>query len=100
MLHYHGNSQELLNTVYVWCTRSSTSGARLRLGSSLPTNLFVCLILFNSFIALSQDCQGRRKEVGVVWDLVWVFPHCGQDYMTQLDGFSQVGQATALFLQL
>ena len=56
--------------MYVWCTRSSTSGARLRLGSSLPPNLFVCLILFNSFIALSQGWQGREKEMGIIWDLV------------------------------
>lgn len=50
--------------MYVWCTHSSTSGARLRLGSSLPPNLFVCLILFNSFVALSQECWGIRGGCG------------------------------------
>lgn len=86
--------------MYVWCTRSGTSGARLRLGSSLPLNLFVCLILFNSFSALSQGCQGREEELGKMWDLLWVSPRHRQDGMAGVAGFSQAGQGSSSFLRL
>lgn len=83
--------------MYVWCTRSGTSGARLRLGSSLPLNLFVCLILFNSFSALSQGCQGREEELCKMWDLLWVSPRHRQDGVAGLLGFPRQVKAALRF---